>query len=151
MLAYYTANGDKPDCDQRPATAVDRAWLTLYVGDGADPAHVQRQLGWHPGASGSGPAVLASQAAGLTYQVTAAADDRRSAGLRKQRQRGVERNELWRGARPDGPCTRRRWSSQQGSRSGPGQGDAVLCFVRPAEMRDHPVTTRPPAGGRRYL
>jgi len=45
MLAYYTANGDKPYCDGRPATAVDRAWLTLYVGDGADPAHVQRQLG----------------------------------------------------------------------------------------------------------
>jgi len=45
MLAYYTANGDKPDCDQRPATAVDRAWLTLYVADGADPAHVRRQLG----------------------------------------------------------------------------------------------------------
>jgi len=45
MLAYYTANGDKPYCDQRPATATDRAWLTLYVADGADPAHVQRQLG----------------------------------------------------------------------------------------------------------
>jgi len=45
MLAYYTANGDKPYCDQRPPTAVDRAWLSLYVADGADPAHVRRQLG----------------------------------------------------------------------------------------------------------
>jgi hypothetical protein len=45
MLAYYTANGDKPYCDQRPATATDRAWLTLYVADGADPAHVRRRLG----------------------------------------------------------------------------------------------------------
>ncbi len=45
MLAYYTANGDKPYCDQRPATATDRAWLTLYVAGGADPAHVRRQLG----------------------------------------------------------------------------------------------------------
>ncbi len=45
MLAYYTANGDKPYCDQRPATATDRAWLTLYVADGADSARVRRQLG----------------------------------------------------------------------------------------------------------
>ena len=38
MLAGYTANGDKPYCDGQPHTATDRAWLTLYVPDGADPA-----------------------------------------------------------------------------------------------------------------
>jgi len=44
MLAYYTANGNKAYCDARPPTATDRAWITLYVQDGAEPSHVARYL-----------------------------------------------------------------------------------------------------------
>ncbi len=45
MLAYYTANGDKPYCDGHPPSAADRAWLALYVSDGAERVHVQRYVG----------------------------------------------------------------------------------------------------------
>ncbi len=45
MLAYYTANGDKPYCDGHPPSATDRAWLALYVSDGAERVHVQRYVG----------------------------------------------------------------------------------------------------------
>ncbi len=45
MLAYYTANGEKPYCDGRPPTATDRTWLMLYVNDGAERVHVQRYFG----------------------------------------------------------------------------------------------------------
>lgn len=40
MLRYYVAHGRRPYCDRRPATAVDRAWATLYVRLGANPAAV---------------------------------------------------------------------------------------------------------------
>lgn len=44
MLRYYTSNGNKDFCDGRPATAVDRAWMRLYVDAGARPDGVARWL-----------------------------------------------------------------------------------------------------------
>ncbi len=45
MLAYYTAYGDEPYFDGDPASATDRAWLALYVSDGAGRVQVQRYVG----------------------------------------------------------------------------------------------------------
>ena len=42
MLHYYVANGNKPYCDGRPPSEMDRAWLSDYLRLGADPAHVVR-------------------------------------------------------------------------------------------------------------
>jgi hypothetical protein len=43
-LHYYTANGDKPYCDGRPATSIDRQWLALYLAGGANRSHITRAL-----------------------------------------------------------------------------------------------------------
>jgi hypothetical protein len=43
-LHYYTANGDRPYCDGKPATAVDRQWLALYLAGGAARSHVEAAL-----------------------------------------------------------------------------------------------------------
>jgi hypothetical protein len=43
-LHYYTANGNKPYCDGKPATSVDRQWLALYVAGGAQRSHITRAL-----------------------------------------------------------------------------------------------------------
>lgn len=45
LLRYYTAHGDKPYCDGLPATEADRAWATVYVELGADPANVDNVVG----------------------------------------------------------------------------------------------------------
>jgi hypothetical protein len=31
FLAYFTANGDKPYCDGKPPTSIDKQWAQLYV------------------------------------------------------------------------------------------------------------------------
>lgn len=45
VLRYYTANGAKPYCDGKSATATDRRWAELYVRMGADRTHVAPILG----------------------------------------------------------------------------------------------------------
>ena len=61
MLHYYVANGNKPYCDGRPPSEVDRAWLALYLRLGADPAHVARSTdpaghpAAHPAPAGAKP------------------------------------------------------------------------------------------------
>jgi hypothetical protein len=35
LLRYYTANGNKPYCDRKPATEIDKQWAQLYVAQGA--------------------------------------------------------------------------------------------------------------------
>lgn len=44
VLHYYTVNGSKTYCDQKPPSAVDRRWAQLYVDLGADPTAVRRLL-----------------------------------------------------------------------------------------------------------
>jgi hypothetical protein len=44
-LHYYTVNGNKPYCDSKPPTAVDRQWISLYLAGGAARSHVARALG----------------------------------------------------------------------------------------------------------
>ena len=43
-LHYYTVNGNKPYCDRKPATSLDRQWLALYLAGGAQRAHITRAL-----------------------------------------------------------------------------------------------------------
>jgi len=38
MLHYYVANGNKPYCDGRPPSELDRTWFGVYLRLGADPA-----------------------------------------------------------------------------------------------------------------
>lgn len=45
VLEHYTANGRKPYCDGKPATATDLAWARLYVDMGADAAYLSGELG----------------------------------------------------------------------------------------------------------
>ncbi|GCD92603.1 hypothetical protein [Embleya hyalina] len=45
VLEHYTANGRKPYCDGRAATAADLAWARLYVDMGADAAYLSPGLG----------------------------------------------------------------------------------------------------------
>ncbi|GAA1226644.1 hypothetical protein GCM10009665_16480 [Kitasatospora nipponensis] len=42
MMRYYTANGIKPYCDGKPATATDQQWTQLYLALGGDPTHIPR-------------------------------------------------------------------------------------------------------------
>jgi hypothetical protein len=44
MLRYYTANGNKPYCDRKPATTIDRQWLDLYIAGGSSPTNIRRAL-----------------------------------------------------------------------------------------------------------
>lgn len=44
MLHYYTTNGNRPYCDGRAASALDRAWLRRYIADGASATYVARNL-----------------------------------------------------------------------------------------------------------
>ena len=41
ILRYYTANGTKPYCDGKEATAADQGWRKLYVRMGADQANIR--------------------------------------------------------------------------------------------------------------
>lgn len=43
LLRYYTANGAKPYCDGNDLTGIDRQWIDLYLGLGADPGNVRRR------------------------------------------------------------------------------------------------------------
>ncbi|QXV63356.1 hypothetical protein CVV72_33240 [Amycolatopsis sp. TNS106] len=43
LLRYYTANGAKPYCDGSGPTDIDRQWVDLYVGLGADAGNVERR------------------------------------------------------------------------------------------------------------
>jgi hypothetical protein len=45
FLAYYTANGNKPFCDGRPADDTDKAWARVYVDLTGNRAAVARVLG----------------------------------------------------------------------------------------------------------
>lgn len=45
VLRYYTAHGQQPFCDGRPATATDLAWMQVYVAGGAQRTFVARWLG----------------------------------------------------------------------------------------------------------
>lgn len=40
LLRYYTANGNKPYCDGKPATGIDKQWAQLYVTQGAIRSNV---------------------------------------------------------------------------------------------------------------
>jgi hypothetical protein len=40
VLRYYTAHGHKGYCDRAGPSDADRAWVTFYLGQGADRAHV---------------------------------------------------------------------------------------------------------------
>jgi hypothetical protein len=40
LLRYYTANGNKPYCDRKPATGIDKKWAQLYLTQGAAPSNV---------------------------------------------------------------------------------------------------------------
>ncbi|GAB3718269.1 hypothetical protein GCM10027598_29850 [Amycolatopsis oliviviridis] len=42
LLRYYTANGAKPYCDGNELTEIDRQWIDVYLGLGADEAKVER-------------------------------------------------------------------------------------------------------------
>ncbi|WP_052443243.1 hypothetical protein [Streptacidiphilus neutrinimicus] len=44
MMRYYTANGTKPFCDGKPATATDRRWMELYMRLGGNPTHIPASL-----------------------------------------------------------------------------------------------------------
>jgi hypothetical protein len=44
VLRYYTANGNKPYCDHRPASSIDRTWIALYLAGGAQKSHVRQAL-----------------------------------------------------------------------------------------------------------
>lgn len=45
ILRYYTANGNAPYCDGKPADATDLSWMRNYLAQGADRSHVAR---WVP-------------------------------------------------------------------------------------------------------
>lgn len=45
FLAYYTANGNKPFCDNKSATAMDKTWAALYVSLTNAPANVSAITG----------------------------------------------------------------------------------------------------------
>jgi len=45
ILRYYTANGNAPFCDGKPADATDLSWMRNYLDQGADRSHVAR---WVP-------------------------------------------------------------------------------------------------------
>lgn len=45
VLRYYTAHGQQPYCDGRPASDTDVAWMWLYVAGGAQRSLVARWLG----------------------------------------------------------------------------------------------------------
>jgi hypothetical protein len=40
LLRYYTANGNKPYCDRKPATDIDKKWAQLYLAQGAARSNV---------------------------------------------------------------------------------------------------------------
>jgi hypothetical protein len=44
LLRYYTANSAKPYCDGHGPTDIDRQWLGIYVGLGADRKNVAALL-----------------------------------------------------------------------------------------------------------
>jgi hypothetical protein len=44
VLRYYTTNAEKPYCDGKPPTEIDKAWGTLYVNLGADRKNVETLL-----------------------------------------------------------------------------------------------------------
>jgi hypothetical protein len=44
LLRYYTENGDKPYCDGKGPTDVDRQWVEVYVRLGADRENVAALL-----------------------------------------------------------------------------------------------------------
>ena len=45
FLAYYTAAGRLPFCDDGPTTEIDRAWARMYVDLTGNPANVSTVLG----------------------------------------------------------------------------------------------------------
>jgi hypothetical protein len=44
FLAYFTANGDKPYCDGKPSTDVDKQWAELYLQLTGNRVAIQRIL-----------------------------------------------------------------------------------------------------------
>lgn len=44
VLRYYTANGNRPYCDGKPATDIDRLWISLYLAGGAAKTNVRQAL-----------------------------------------------------------------------------------------------------------
>ncbi|WP_052443329.1 hypothetical protein [Streptacidiphilus neutrinimicus] len=44
LMRYYTANGTKPFCDGKPATATDHRWMDLYTRLGGDRTHISHEV-----------------------------------------------------------------------------------------------------------
>ncbi|MFI6517627.1 hypothetical protein ACIBF1_18875 [Spirillospora sp. NPDC050679] len=44
LLRYYTANGNRPYCDGKPANTTDAQWARLYLKLGGNPASVRAVL-----------------------------------------------------------------------------------------------------------
>jgi hypothetical protein len=40
VLRYYTANGNKPYCDKKPATGIDKEWAQFYLAQGTVRSNV---------------------------------------------------------------------------------------------------------------